>query len=159
MSPAELPLRDIHLPEPVGWWPPAPGWWVLTALALTAAAVWAWLAWRRRTRVRRAALAQLRRIEKNYAADGDVARLARDLSTLMRRAAITADERRRVAGLTGREWLAWLDGNLSGRPFSEGPGRCLADAPYRADPEEQVVDAMALLGVCRARLRHLEARP
>jgi len=107
--------------------------------------------------VRRAALAELKRIEKDYAAHGDVARLAKDLSTLMRRAAITAEDRRRVAGLTGREWLAWLDGGLSGRPFSEGPGRCLADAPYRPDPEAGVVDAMALLGLCRARLRHLEA--
>ncbi|NBC23292.1 MAG: DUF4381 family protein [Gammaproteobacteria bacterium] len=157
MSPAELPLRDIHLPEPVGWWPPAPGWWVLAALMLAGAAAWAWLSWRRRTRVRRAALAELRRIERDYAAEGDVARLAKDLSTLMRRAAITAEERHRVAGLTGEEWLAWLDRGLDGRPFSEGPGRCLAEAPYRPDAEEQVVDAMALLGLCRARLRNLEA--
>ncbi len=157
MSPAELPLRDIHLPEPVGWWPPAPGWWLLLGLALAGAAAWAWLAWRRRTRVRRAALAEWKRIEETYAADGDVARLARDLSILMRRAAVTADERPRVAGLTGEAWLAWLDQGLDGRPFSQGPGRCLAEAPYRPDAEEQVVDAMALLGLCRARLRNLEA--
>ena len=157
MSPAELPLRDIHLPEPVGWWPPAPGWWVLAGLMLAAAAAWAWLVWRRRTRVRRAALAELKRIEKAYAADGDVVRLAKELSTLMRRAAITADHRGRVAGLTGENWLAWLDRGLSGRPFSDGPGRCLADAPYRPDTEARVVDAMALLGLCRARLRNLEA--
>ena len=22
-------LRDIQLPEPISWWPLAPGWWVL----------------------------------------------------------------------------------------------------------------------------------
>jgi hypothetical protein len=29
-------LRDIHLPEPVQWWPLAPGWWILISLLLVA---------------------------------------------------------------------------------------------------------------------------
>ena len=33
-----LPLRDLHLPDAIGWWPPAPGWWVLFVLALAAGA-------------------------------------------------------------------------------------------------------------------------
>lgn len=32
MPPPELPLRDIHLPEAVSWWPPAIGWWLLALL-------------------------------------------------------------------------------------------------------------------------------
>lgn len=37
-------LRDIHLPEPIGWWPLAIGWYILIALALFLASIIAhWL--------------------------------------------------------------------------------------------------------------------
>ena len=39
MDPTQLPLRDLHLPPDIGWWPMAPGWWVLLAIA-AAALVW-----------------------------------------------------------------------------------------------------------------------
>ena len=32
MDPEQIPLRDLHLPEAIGWWPLAPGWWVVVAL-------------------------------------------------------------------------------------------------------------------------------
>ena len=28
----ELPIRDIHLPETIGWFPPAMGWWFIAIL-------------------------------------------------------------------------------------------------------------------------------
>ena len=31
MDPTQLPLRDLHLPETIGWWPLAPGWWFAIA--------------------------------------------------------------------------------------------------------------------------------
>ena len=34
MDPQQIPLRDLHLPEVIGWWPLAPGWWFLIALAV-----------------------------------------------------------------------------------------------------------------------------
>ena len=27
-------LRDVHLPEPVSWWPLAPGYWIVLALVV-----------------------------------------------------------------------------------------------------------------------------
>ena len=32
MPTTQLPLKDIHLPETIGWWPPAIGWWLLAVL-------------------------------------------------------------------------------------------------------------------------------
>ena len=45
MDPKQIPLRDLHLPEVVGWWPLAPGWWVLLAMLVIACGflVRAWL--------------------------------------------------------------------------------------------------------------------
>ncbi|MBL4782619.1 MAG: DUF4381 domain-containing protein [Porticoccaceae bacterium] len=43
-------LRDIHLPQAVHWWPPAPGWWLVALLSL---ALITWLYRYLRTRYRR----------------------------------------------------------------------------------------------------------
>lgn len=38
-NPALEQLRDIHLPQAVHWWPPAPGWWLVAAMVL-ALTIW-----------------------------------------------------------------------------------------------------------------------
>ena len=53
---------------------------------------------------------------------------------LVRRVAISVSPRAKAAGLTGRQWLAFLDTSVKGLPFSEGVGQLLADAPYRLTP-------------------------
>ena len=58
-----LPLRDIHLPAPISWWPPAPGWWLLLFGIPTLLILLAWLwRWVRRKTVRKLALAELESI-------------------------------------------------------------------------------------------------
>ena len=54
-------LRDIHLPDTGGFWPPAPGWWLLALIALAALAglIWWLRRQRRRTRWLRLAKAEL----------------------------------------------------------------------------------------------------
>jgi len=34
-----LNLRDIHLPDPISWWPIAPGWWMIIASVILVIAV------------------------------------------------------------------------------------------------------------------------
>lgn len=93
MKPAGAPeqagpvLRDIHLPPAPSWWPPAPGWWVLAGVAILFLLLGAWLASRRRSRLRRlhAAFADIDAIERTYADEPE--RLAAALHDLLRRAA------------------------------------------------------------------------
>ena len=33
-------LKDIHLPSPVSFWPPAPGWWILAVLLISSLFFW-----------------------------------------------------------------------------------------------------------------------
>ena len=42
-----LPLRDLHLPEAIGWWPLAPGWWVELAIVVVALGYGAWRMYKR----------------------------------------------------------------------------------------------------------------
>lgn len=56
-------LKDIHLPDPISWWPLAIGWWLLLAIIIILAAVLIakYRQHRQKTLIKRAALAQLAR--------------------------------------------------------------------------------------------------
>ena len=140
----ELPLRDIHLPAPIGWWPPAPGWYAVLAAVVLLAALswWAWRRWRRLT-VKKLMVRQLDALAGSAVSQTEK---LRQLALLLRRASLSAYPREEVAGLTGVAWLKFLDRQLGDRRFSEGAGRLLLDAPYRREPE---VDLDALLTLCR----------
>lgn len=167
LNPAELPLRDIHLPEPVSWWPPAPGWWLLLAIMMIAAALAAWLWWRhRQRRVLRELQHALQAIEQQHAQHHDADATLQQLSVLLRRAALSFRPRREVAALTGKAWLAWLDNASQSHAFTSGVGALLTEAPYQpaghnahaASLDEQQIQA--LLQLVRSTLEKLwRSRP
>ena len=146
-------LRDIHLPEPVSWWPPAPGWWLLAALSLVVIAglLWLWR-YRRRQTPRRVALAELTRLRADFQRDGDGAAIAAGISTLLRRLALAHFPRTQVAGLVGDAWLQFLDRSGGDNQFSAGPGRALIRASYR--PTE-AFEIEALLNVAEAWIKRI----
>jgi hypothetical protein len=156
MDPEQIPLRDLHLPEAVGWWPLAPGWWVLLGIAAVVVLLLlrkAWIRWREDA-ARRVALRELTRVESAYRESPNPVLLATRLSELLRRTMLAYSPRKEVAGLTGPEWLAWLDRGLDEKPFTQGPGKTLKELPYRRfDSSARGFDVDALLEVVRLRLK------
>lgn len=155
MDPGELPLRDLHLPEPLGWLPLAPVWWLLIVLCIAGLG---WLlsrAWRARRfhAPRRFAIRELAVIEASYLTHRSVVLLGRQLSELLRRTMLAYAPRREVAGLTGESWLVWLDRDLSVPYFHTEGGKSLLHLPYR-DPDGNLsdVDVNALLAAVKMRL-------
>lgn len=155
MAENPLPLRDLHLPDPVGLWPLAPGWWFVLAVG---AGIALWLlrvAWRRyrANAPRRFALRELAAIESSYRRHNDAVLLGKELSELLRRSMLAYAPRAEVAGLTGEAWLAWLDRDMALPYFHTEGGKSLLQLPYR-DPADDTsdVDISALLAAARMRL-------
>jgi len=148
-------LRDIHIPDSVSWWPPAPGWWGLVVIIFVAMVlVWFWRRRRRQRSCQRAALRHLERLEEQYVSEPET--LVPELSVLLRRVAVLYYPE--AAGLAGREWLEFLDRTLGdktvARPFSAGEGQSLADAPYSPVLEAEV-DSRVLVELARRWIKHL----
>lgn len=131
----ELPLRDIHLPEVIGWWPPAPGWWILALLAvvLLYILIRRFIRYQKRLSLQRRAGQELQQIERHYGQHNDERELIESLSALLRRVAMSVESRAQVAGLTGDKWLQQLD-QLAGKNFFENElGRQFIQALYQPD--------------------------
>ncbi len=144
-DPQALPLRDIHLPDPVSFWPPAPGWWLLCGIVV-AAAIAAFYMYHRNRRLKVSAVnqarAELQDIIRGYSATGNQTEAIRKISVLLRRLSISLFPRAETASLTGQEWLVFLDRQMEGNPFSRGAGRILAEAPYRPDITDSELESL-----------------
>jgi len=134
--PDALPLRDIHLPDAVSWWPPGYGWWllVLAAALLTAVRlVRNRPAGRRVARVRELALQELSEVEARYRASRDARDAVASVSILLKRLALSLAPREQVAALTGEAWRHWLCRNSGERQFPHLTAAVI-DFPYQRDP-------------------------
>lgn len=99
-------LRDIAVPPPVPWWPPAPGWWGVMSVLMIGAAVIAVRVWRLwcANAYRRAALRELA-----------LATTATEIAEILKRTALVAYPRSDIAALSGAMWCQWLEETGGGR--------------------------------------------
>lgn len=117
-------LRDIHLPDPVGWWPLATGVWVLIALvSALALSLWGWRALRRRA-LRYRALAELDVLAKDPRLEGKA--LAERIEVLLKRLFLQRDPQ--LAASHGERWIESL--TTGDAPMPEDIARAIAQAPY-----------------------------
>jgi hypothetical protein len=158
---SQLPLRDIHLPGSIGWWPPAIGWWLLMALALVGLALYAVQYYR--ARHKRAALKAMTRVRAALEQGAEPVACLQFLSTILRRFAMTSVARAAgepdVAGLIGERWLSYLDGRWARTDFSAGLGKRLLVAPYARPNSIERGTALELTALCTAWLAAQPAAP
>ena len=151
-------LRDIHLPDPVSWWPPAPGWWIVVSVVIgfLALSIWGYRRWRKITPYR-SAYHSLQGLRESYGANRQGQKLVGGLSILLRRYAMSRYSREEVAGLTGHQWLAFLNKTGNTDLFTNGVGHVLVSVPYGSG---ESVDGEELLDLAESWLkRHKRRRP
>ncbi|WP_373186526.1 DUF4381 family protein [Halopseudomonas sp.] len=136
-------------PEPVPWWPPAPGWWILLALALIMGLALPWLALRwKRLGARRRRTGQAL---KDIPADLPDQQWLSEINSLLKRLLIRRGE---VAPsrLFGEQWLEYLCNGYP-RPQRSCLEPLAADL-YRQTPNLTREQRRALLRELRRWLRH-----
>ncbi len=104
-------LRDIHMPEPVSWWPPAPGWWllVLLILVLLAASIFYWRRYNASKAYRREAIYEIKALHLKWQRDNNDRHFIEHTQLILRRAALSAYPREEIAALNGKDWVDWLN--------------------------------------------------
>ena len=129
-------LKDVALPEPTSWFPPAPGWWGLAALVLLIcyATFRAIRTWQRRNRYRKEAAAMLTDLREAWQADRDDQAYASSAQQLLRRTAIHIAGRDAFSRLTGMRFIDQIN-TLSKASISKKTGSYLMESSYRPSVE------------------------
>lgn len=134
-------LHDIILPDVVPYIPQTVGWYVLAGIFLVFVA---WSGYRLyqhsvRNRYRKKAFEELARIEgsiKEQGVGGQVRGGDLDqIAVLLKRTALAAFPREKVAGLSGDMWLKFLDQSAGITGFQGPAGRILLEVAYGAPSE------------------------
>jgi len=143
----------LHPPEAIGWWPPAPGWWLVALLlvALIVGCVRLILRYARGNRYRMLALRELEDLYAICRAGGEEHAFAAGANRLLRRAALAHYPRADVASLCDEAWTAFLNRAVDRDLFHAEQALALTRSAY--DPNCPC-NSEQLFQACRDWLRH-----
>ena len=138
MSPDLLSdLRDIHEPVAPGFWPPAPGWWLVFGLGVVTLVLAALLArrWQRHRAALRtpyvAAERHVRLAARQHAAgEIDTRSLADQVSDVLKRVLVRVEQREGASTAAGDAWARVLAERFP-QPELAGLGKALGNARFR----------------------------
>ena len=138
MSPDLLnDLRDIHEPIAPGFWPPAPGWWLVFGVGVVVVVVGALLArrWvRHRVGLRAPYVAAERHVRlaarQHAAGEIDARAFADRISDVLKRVLVRVERRERTASAAGDGWTQALAERFP-QPELAALGDALGDARFR----------------------------
>lgn len=154
-------LEEIGVPDAVPFRPETPGWYLLAGLSVL---VVLWLTWRlfkrwRANAYRREGLRELSEIEGLVADSSNRSEALQSLPELLKRVALVAYPRARVAELCGDAWLGFLDGTVGSTEFTQGVGRMLPKLSYVPVTTGQISDSEAndLISLAGSWIRHHRA--
>jgi hypothetical protein len=157
----ELALKDIHLPDSILWWPPAPGWWVLGVvliiflflMLLLLPKLWRWLRYKP---VRSLSLKEFYLIKQSHQQQADQKQTLQAITTLLRRTVMSKSGRIGHAGVVGDDWINQLNQMSQKDCFTQAQGELLKHGRYQPAIEGQnKADIDSLLQSCENWIKSL----
>lgn len=146
-------LEDIVIPEPVGLFPLAPVWSCVMGIALvwiTYGLIVCWIRYRRNA-YRRAGLKLIRELETATSLDLGL----RGVDEVLKRVAMVAFSRERVAALWGADWIEFLRSSVDDFPIDDSNAQALAEVNFAPLPDRYGRDEYAAtLDAANAWIRH-----
>jgi len=140
-------LHDFYQPPPPAWTPQTIGWYILFTLTglfvlgMVVHSIRRWFA----NRYRREALRELAHLPPDQ------------LSTLLKRTALTAWPRAKVASLTGEGWLTFLGETAANSLFHQSPGNRIEEVALQptvlSTEDEQELRKLAAEWIRRHRVQ------
>lgn len=124
----QIDLEPITAPPPIPAWPPQPGWYVIGAILLMGIVflLREFYLKRKRNEYRKISLQELEKV-KSMPIDE---KAFRQLNLILKSTALYAFKREKVASLTGKAWLQFLESSCSSIKLTDTSAKVLVNSMY-----------------------------